>query len=64
MSAEQIRQRKSYKMFENLLKSIEDGKVEALDFLYAELDRRRAFGSQRASDFAQESLELIKQDKL
>lgn len=62
MSEVKIRNRVSYKMFEQLSEKIKEGEEAALDWLHQELDRRNAYGSRTASLYAQESLELFKKD--
>lgn len=57
-----IRKRKSYILFEKVATAIKTEPLDkALDTVFSILDRRY-FGSQTASDFARESLDLLKKD--
>ena len=60
-----IRQRKSYKMFKKWLQFLnrKPSRRTILKRLYEELDGRYAFGSERNSAFACESLELLASDE-
>jgi hypothetical protein len=57
-----IRKRKSYILFEKIATAIQNEPLEnALDTIFSILDRRY-FGSQTASQYARESLDLLKKD--
>lgn len=56
----QIRRRKSYKMYDRFFKA-GAGKA-VLEELHKELDNRSAYGSQKASDYSRESLDLFLKD--
>ena len=63
---ERIRERKSYKMFEeflNLLNRKDVLKAKVLDGLFEILDNKRAFGYETQAYYAKESLEQLKRDR-
>lgn len=64
MSTEQqIRKRKSYQMFKELLKPIETGTTkDILGSIYTALDEGNCYGSKTNAGYARESLTLLEQD--
>lgn len=57
-----IRKRKSYILFQKIATAIQNDPIDkALDTIFSILDRRY-FGSQTNSNYARESLDLLKRD--
>lgn len=63
MDQEKVRKRESYKLFKGLSILIgTTSKKDVLEWLWKELDRRSAFGSEKNANFAKESLQLVIED--
>jgi len=56
-----IRARKSYKMYKKFYDA--GARQCVLELLHSELDNRRSYGSERASNYSKESLDLLLEDK-
>lgn len=60
----EIRKRVSYQRFEKVYESIKDAPIDKQMFIiFNLLESYSAFGSQSASDYASESLDLLLKDK-
>ena len=60
---ERIRNRKSYKDFDQLYAILQEPKEKNLRFVFELLDKKQAFHSRMHSNYAKESLELLLKDK-
>ena len=59
-----IRQRASYKNFNDILTEFRKSEEDGMMRVFVELDRRRAFNSNRNAIYALESLMLLIEDKI
>jgi len=59
---DKIRKRVSYNTFVGMSRAFRKGEAATLEFLDQELNRRSAYGSERAAVYAEESLEQFKKD--
>lgn len=60
---QQIRARKSYRMFKNIYRAMQQGNIEqALLQIHEELDKRSAYGAQSRADWAKESAQQVIED--